>query len=65
MGAEDPEPTLVSGVVEIDGVIESFGGWPGACRAGTEDAGKPTGPRPLLPNPGRCTTSGPTGDADR
>ena len=33
----------ITGMAAIDGVIDHFGGWPGAFQAGTEPAGRPPG----------------------
>ena len=49
----------------IDGVIDHYGGWPGAFQAATEHAGEPAGPAVAAEPEPMYEVECPTGDSDR
>ena len=49
----------------IDGVIDHYGGWPGAFQAATEHAGEPAGPAVAAEPEPMYEVERPTGDSDR
>ena len=55
----------ISIMAAIDGVIEHFGGWPGAFHAATESAGKPAGLAAAAESRPAYEVERPTGDSER